>query len=192
MRRKDKERQQARRHMGVEMQEGKRVQTKTNKRKRKKTTRKRTRKREIMANGEKIGRPRSSKWQRIIKEEQRGMGSRETDEEEEEERSMSSDEEERTVGEEDVSPTEVRKRPFERSEAYECSTSPNKRSKTDGGESDGVAAVYDRPDRIRGGETTPRPSTSALASATASPNATLAIVRQNSVVPGLEDTKSAV
>lgn len=69
---------------------------------------------------------------------------------EEEERSIDSGEEKRTAGEGHVSPKEGRKRPFERSEAYKCSTPqdrPNKRSKSDGSESDGVAAVDDRPTR---------------------------------------------
>jgi hypothetical protein len=93
------------------------------------------------------------------------------------------------AGEENRDYEERRKRPSETCD-FECLTPrdrPNKRSKSE----DGVA-TDDLPKRTVNLETTPPPRTSSPTSTTASPGSVLDIVRQISVVPGLEDTVSAV
>jgi hypothetical protein len=88
-----------------------------------------------------------------------------------------------------------RKRPFERSEAFGCSISKErlkKRSKTDEGERRDGAATVGLPERTISTKATSQPSTSSPMFNTAPPGSTIAIVRQTSVVPGLEDTESAV
>lgn len=94
------------------------------------------------------------------------------------------------AGEVDGTPKGGRKRPLEKSEAFGCSTPkdrPNKRSKSEDG-----AAPDDSPKRAVSPETTPRPRTSSPTSTTASPGSILELVRQTSVVPGLENTEKAV
>lgn len=116
-------------------------------------------------------------------------------ENEEEERSTNSGAEERIDGDEDGSPEERRKRPLEKSEVFTCSTPeerPTKRSKSDRGESEDGATTDDSSKRTVGLETTPQPRTPSPTYATPSPGSTRAVVRQTSVVPGLQDTESAV
>ena len=99
------------------------------------------------------------------------------------------------AGEDDGDPEERRKRPLETCEAFDCPTPgdrPNKRSKSDDSESDDNAATDDSPKRTVNLETTPRPRTPSPTSTTASPGSILEIVRQTSVVPGLENTEKAV
>jgi hypothetical protein len=111
--------------------------------------------------------------------------------EEREERDIGSDGEERMAGENDGDPEERRKRPLE----FDCPTPgdrPNKRSKGDDSESEDTAATGDLPKLTFNLETTPRPRTSSPTSTTASPGSILEIVRQTSVVPGLENTEKAV
>jgi len=67
---------------------------------------------------------------------------------------------------------------------------PNKRSKSERGDNEDDAATEDSFER--GLETPPRPRTPSLMSSTLSPGSTIKIIRQTSVVPGLEDTESAV
>jgi hypothetical protein len=113
---------------------------------------------------------------------------------EENKRSVESGEKERMAGEEDRTLKEGRKRP-QKSEAFGCSTPkgrPNKRSKSGDSESEDVAATDDLPERTVNLEIIPRSRTSSPTSTTASPGSVLDIVRQTSVVRGLEDTVSAV
>lgn len=114
------------------------------------------------------------------------------DDKEEEERSIYSGEEDRMAGEENGNPEERRKRPFQGGEVFGCSTPrdrPNKRSKSDGGESEDGAATDDLPNLKVSPKTTPRPRTSSPTSTTASPKTTLEIVHRSNVVPGLENTE---
>jgi hypothetical protein len=110
---------------------------------------------------------------------------------EREERDIGSDGEERMAGENDGDPEERRKRPLK----FDCPTPgdrPNKRSKGDDSESEDTAATGDLPKLTFNLGTTPRPRTSSPTSTTASPGSILEIVRQTSVVPGLENTEKAV
>jgi hypothetical protein len=125
----------------------------------------------------------------------RGKDAADEDEKEEEFEYGEKAEEERITGEEDASRKEGRKRPLERSKAFECSTPkehPNKRRKSDKGESEDGTATDDSLKRAVSPEKTPRPRASSPTSTTASPGSTRAVVRQTSVVPGLQDTESAV
>jgi hypothetical protein len=108
---------------------------------------------------------------------------------EEGERGPTSGEEERMVEDENESAEETRKR------AFACSTPeerPNKRSKSDRGENEDDTATEDSPNRTVGLKTHPPPRTPSLRSNTPSPGSTIEVVRQASVVPGLEGTESAV
>ena len=110
-------------------------------------------------------------------------------------REKGSDGEERMAGEDDADPEERRKRPLETCEVFDCPTPgdrPNKRSRSNESESDDDAATGNLPRRPFSPETTPRPRTSPPTPTTASPGSILEIVRQTSVVPGLEDIESAV
>jgi hypothetical protein len=69
---------------------------------------------------------------------------------------------------------------------------PKKRRKGDDSESEDNAATDDSPKRTVNLETTPRPRTLSPTSTTASPGSILEIVRQTSVVPGLENTEKDV
>jgi hypothetical protein len=104
-------------------------------------------------------------------------------------------EEERTAEDENGSAEERRKRAFEGSEVFECSSPeerPKKRSKSKGGESDNGAAMDDSFRRPFGLETTPRPRTLSLTSTVVFPGSIFELVRQTSVVPGLKNTEKAV
>jgi hypothetical protein len=117
------------------------------------------------------------------------------EEADEEESSVGVSEEKKVAGEEDRALEERRKRPLERSEVVYCSTPeerPNKRSKGDGGENVDSVATDDSPIRTISPKTTPRPKTSSPTLTTASPDSTIEIVRQTSVVPGLQYTEKAV
>jgi hypothetical protein len=108
---------------------------------------------------------------------------------EEGEKCTTSGGEERMVEDENKSAEETRKR------AFACSTPnnpPNKRSKTDDGENEDDAATKDSLSRTNGLETQTRPRTPSLESTTPSSPKTIEIVRQVSVVPGLEGTESGV
>ena len=99
--------------------------------------------------------------------------------------------------EENGDPEEERKRPLDTCEVFDCPTPgdrPNKRSKGDGSESEDTAATDDLHERTFNLETTPRPEKSppSPTSTAASPASILEIVRQTSVVPGLENTEKAV
>ena len=110
------------------------------------------------------------------------------------ERGTGSGEEERMAGEENGDHEERRKRPSETCD-FECLTPrdrPNKRSKSDDSEREDNAASDDLPERTVNLETTPRPKTPSPASTAASPSSILEIVRQTSIVPGLENTRKAV
>ena len=99
------------------------------------------------------------------------------------------------AGEDDGDPEERRKRPLETCEAFDCPTPgdrPNKRSKGDDSESEDTSATDHLARRTFSPETTPRPRTPSPTSTTASPGSILEIVRQTSVVPGLENTEKAV
>jgi hypothetical protein len=114
---------------------------------------------------------------------------------EEEERNTGLGGDKRMARENDGDPEERRKRPLETCEAFDCPTPgdrPNKRSRSNEGESEDNAATDNLPRRPFSPETTPRLRTPSPTFTTASPASTVAIVRQTSVVPGLEDTKSAV
>ena len=100
-----------------------------------------------------------------------------------------------TAGENDGDPEERRKRSLETCEAFDCPTPgdrPNKRSKGDDSESEDTSATDDLARRTFSPGTTPRPRTPSPNSTTASPGSILEIVRQTSVLPGLEDIESAV
>jgi hypothetical protein len=108
---------------------------------------------------------------------------------EEGERGTISGEEERMVEDENGSAEETRKR------AFACSTPaerPKKRSKSDEGENEDDTATEDSPTRTVGLKTHPPPRTPSLKSNTPSPGSTIEVVRQASVIPGLEGTESAV
>lgn len=114
---------------------------------------------------------------------------------ENEERCTNAGEEERTAEDEDGSPEERRKRPLETSEAFTCSTPeerPNKRRKSDGDRNGVDTTTEDSLNRTTGLKAQTRPRTPSLKSTTPSPPSTIEIVRQTSVVPGLEGTESAV
>jgi hypothetical protein len=114
---------------------------------------------------------------------------------EEEDITVGSSEEERMAGEEGGDPKERRKRPLERYEVLGCSTPrdrPNKRSKSDGGKSEDGAATDDLIRRTFSPEATPRPRTPSPTFIIDTPGSKLEIVRQTSVVPGLENTEKAV
>lgn len=116
-----------------------------------------------------------------------------TNGEEDEERCTNAGEEEKTAEDENGGAEERRKRAFEGDEAMDNSPleeHPNKRSKNERGENENGAAMEDSFER--GLETPPRPRTPSPMSSTPSPGSTVKIVRQTSVVPGLEDTESAV
>jgi hypothetical protein len=117
------------------------------------------------------------------------------EEADEEENSVGVSEEKKVAGEEDRTLEERRKRPLERSEVLYYSTPeerPNKRSKGDGGENVDGAATNDSPIRTVSPETTPQTKTSSSTLTTASPGSTIEVVRQTSVVPGLQYTEKAV
>jgi hypothetical protein len=119
----------------------------------------------------------------------------ETGDDEEEEREKEGNEEAKVAGEENRALEKNRKRPLEKSEALHCSTPeerPNKRSKEDGGENVDSVATNNSPIRTISPETTLRPKTSSPTLTTASPGSTIEIVRQTSVVPGLQYTEKAV
>jgi hypothetical protein len=100
-----------------------------------------------------------------------------------------------TAGEENRDPEKRRKRHLETCEVFDCPTPgdyPNKRSKGDDSEGEDTAATDDLPKQTFNLETTPRPRTSSPTSTTASPASVIEIVRQTSVVPGLENTEKAV
>ena len=110
-------------------------------------------------------------------------------------RETGSDGEERMAGEDDADLEKRRKRPLETCEVFDSPTPgdrPNKRSRSNESESEDDAATGNLPRRPASPETTPRLRTPSPTFTTASPASTIAIVRQTSVVPGLEDTKSAV
>jgi hypothetical protein len=120
---------------------------------------------------------------------------KDTNGKEDEERCTNACEEEKMAEDENGSADARRKRPLEKSEALRCSTPeerPNKRSKGDGGENVDGAATNDSPVRTVSPETTPRPKTSSPTLITTSPGSTIEIVRQTSVVPGLQCTEKAV
>lgn len=97
------------------------------------------------------------------------------------------------AGEEDENSQKGRKRPPENSAADECLTPkdrPNKRRK-DGGESEDGDTTNDSSKRTASPEKTPR-SRIPSPTPTATPGSARVIVRQTSVVPGLQDTESAV
>jgi hypothetical protein len=108
---------------------------------------------------------------------------------EEGERGTTSGGEERMVEGENGSAEETTKRVFACSNPEER---PNKRNKTDRGEDEDDAATKDSLSRTDGLKTQPRPRTPSLKSTTPSSPPTIEIVRQISVVPGLEGTESAV
>jgi hypothetical protein len=113
----------------------------------------------------------------------------------EEERNTGSGGDEMTAGENDGDPKERRKRSLETCEAFDCPTPgdrPNKRSKGDDSESEDTLATDHLARRTFSPETTPRPRTPSPTSTTASPGSIFEIVRQTSVLPGLEDIESAV
>ncbi|KAI7702359.1 hypothetical protein KC353_g14795 [Hortaea werneckii] len=90
---------------------------------------------------------------------------------------------------------EGRKRLFESSEAYGCSTPKNranKRRKSDGGESEGGAATNHSSKRAASLGTIPRSRTASPTGTAATSGSARVIVRQNSVLPGLQDTETAV
>jgi hypothetical protein len=112
-----------------------------------------------------------------------------------EERNIGSGREEKMAGENDGDPKERRKRPLETCEVFDCPTPgdrPSKRSKSDDSESEEDAATDDLPKRTVNLATTPRRRTPPPTSTTASPGSILEIVRQTSVIPGLENTEKAV
>jgi len=112
-----------------------------------------------------------------------------------EERDTGSGREERMAGEENGDPEERRKRPLETCEAFDCPTPgdrPNKRSRSNEGKSEDGAATDYLTGRTFSPETTPRPTTPSPTFIIDTPGSTLEIVRQTSVVPGLEDTEKAV
>jgi hypothetical protein len=112
-----------------------------------------------------------------------------------EERDTGSGREERMAGEENGDPEERRKRPLETCEAFDCPTPgdrPNKRSRSNEGKSEDGAATEYLTGRTFSPETTPRLTTPSPTFIIDTPGSTLEIVRQTSVVSGLEDTKSAV
>jgi hypothetical protein len=112
-----------------------------------------------------------------------------------EQRDIGSGGDESMAGANDGDSEERRKRPLDTCEAFDCPTPgdrPNKRSKGDDSESEDTAATDDLPKQTFNLETTPRPRTSSPTSTTASPASVIEIVRQTSVVPGLENTEKAV
>ncbi|KAM0714625.1 hypothetical protein Q7P37_009921 [Cladosporium fusiforme] len=117
---------------------------------------------------------------------------REINDKEDREMNIDGGEEEKIAGEEDRSPKEGRKRPFERNGYSALEDLPNKRGKCDEGESEHSAATDDLAKRRVNLDTTPRPRTSSPTCTTASPGSTLEVVRQTSVVSGLENTEKAV
>jgi hypothetical protein len=119
----------------------------------------------------------------------RGWEKGDTRGEEDEERCRNTAEEERTVVDENGCAEEIRKR------ASACSTPEersNKRRKSDRDRNEVDTTTEDSPNRTVGLETQPRPRTPLFRSTTPSPPSTIEIVRQTSVVPGLEGTESAV
>jgi hypothetical protein len=114
---------------------------------------------------------------------------------EEEERNTGSGEEERMAGENDGDPEERRKQPLEICKAFDCPTPgdrPSKRSRSNERESEDDAATGNLPGRTFSPETTPRLRTPSPTFTTASPASTIAIIRQTSAVPELQDTEKAV
>jgi hypothetical protein len=98
------------------------------------------------------------------------------------------------LGDEDKSPEERRKRPLDVSGASTRSNSaepPSKRGKGDANGSDDRVAADDQSGQSTRGETTPGPLPSGPSFIPTSPEATPTIVRQSSVMSGLEDTESA-
>jgi hypothetical protein len=113
--------------------------------------------------------------------------------EEDEERGTNAAEEEKTVTDENGRDEETRKRALEEDEAMDNSLlekRPEKRSKSERGKNGDDATTGDS--FAQGLETPPRPRTPSPMSSTLSPGSTIKIVRQTSVVPGLEDTENAV
>jgi len=113
--------------------------------------------------------------------------------EEDEQSCTNFDEGERTSRDENGGAEERRKRALDGDEAMDnalLEEHPNKRSKSEQGENKNDAAMEDSFERCL--ETSSRPNTPSPMRSTTSPGSTIKIVRQTSVVPGLEDTKSAV
>jgi len=111
------------------------------------------------------------------------------------ERDTGSGGEERMAGEENGDPEGGRKRPLETCEPFDCpipGDHPNKRSKGDDSEGEDAAATDDVARRTFSPETSARLRTPSPIFITASPDSTMAIVRQTSAVPEIEDTKKAV
>jgi hypothetical protein len=104
-----------------------------------------------------------------------------------------SDEGERTARDKNGGAGDRRKRGLEEDEAMDNSLlekRPEKRSKSERGESGDDEAMEDSFERCL--ETPSRPNTPSPMRSITSPGSTIKIVRQTSVVPGLEDTESAV
>ena len=117
------------------------------------------------------------------------------DGEEGEESSTNSGEGERTARDENGGAGDRRKRALEEGEAMDntpLQKHPNKRSKSDRGEYEDDAVKNDSLSRTNGLETQTPPRTPSLKSTTPSSPKTIEIVRQTSVVPGLEGTEGAV
>jgi hypothetical protein len=115
--------------------------------------------------------------------------------EEGEESSTNSDEGERTARDENGRTGDRRKRASGEDEAMDnapLQEHPNKRSKTDRGENEDDAAKNDSLSETNGLDIQTRPRTPSLKSTTPSSPKTIEIVRQVSVIPGLEGTESAV
>jgi hypothetical protein len=113
--------------------------------------------------------------------------------EKDEERCTNAAEEERTATDENRCDEETRKRALEEDEAMDnllLEKRPEKRSKSERGENGDDATTRDS--FAQGLETPPQPRTPSPMSSTLSPGSTIKIVRQTSVVPGLEDTENAV
>jgi hypothetical protein len=112
---------------------------------------------------------------------------------EEETRGTTTEGRERTIEADDGSAAGKRKRAFEGDGAIGTSPLgeyPNKRNKSIRGKDESEAPLEDS---FEGGLETPsRPRTPSPMSPTLSPGSTIKIVRQTSVVPGLEDTENAV
>lgn len=106
-----------------------------------------------------------------------------------ERRSTNAAEEESTIEDVNGRAEQKRKRASARSISEEH---PNKRSKSDRGQNEVDTTTEDSVNRTSGPEAQPRLQTPSLTSTTFSPGSIIEIVRQHSVVPGLEGTESAV
>jgi hypothetical protein len=123
----------------------------------------------------------------------RGWETGDTRGEEDENSRTESDEGERTARDKNGGAGDRRKRGLEENEAMDNSLlekRPEKRSKSERGESGDDEAMEDSFERCL--ETPSRPNTPSPMRSITSPGSTIKIVRQTSVVPGLEDTESAV